>query len=179
MKKMIMAFVLVFVLLCGTLVAFAGGADPSVTIVSPSHESTVYSDSLLVSIKVTEAKTYSITLYEEKEKLADGSLVPLNLESLADLDAQKLANVALGESETFVSSNNLSFYTKKVSDVKPGVYRVKIDSLNSAGQTDYTTNSYFIVKDKSEKPAEEIFAETQQTGLLKSLQTFLKNIFSN
>jgi len=176
LKKILVSLVLICVLLCGSVFAFAG-ADPSVTIVSPSNESTIYSDNFLISVKMTKAGTYTISLYEEMERLDDGTQVPLSVETLADIDAQSLVNAAVGEPETFVSINSMSFYTKQVNHVTPGVYRIKVESLNSAGQTEYTTNSYFIVKDKEAKPA-AVNLETPQPGFLKSIQSFLKNIFN-
>lgn len=177
MRKCMLVFMIIFVMMFGTVFATAA-PDDSVTIVSPSHESTIYSDSLLVSVKVTEAKTFRITVYEEKRQAEDGTMVSLDVASLADIDAVTVQNVVVGSAETFVSTSNLSFYTKQISDVTPGVYRVKVESLNSANQAAYITNSYFIVRDPAEKPATEVF-ETQQTGLLKSLQSFLKNLFGS
>ena len=128
---------------------------------------------------MTKAGTYTITMYEEMERQADGSQSSLSVESLADLDVKNLINVAVSGPETFVSTSGMSFYTKQVSDVTPGVYRIKVETLNDVGQPEYTTNSYFIVKDKEAKPAAASVESQQSPGLLKSLQSFLKNLFGN
>ena len=60
--RRVVSLLLVFVMLAAGQVFAADAA----AIVSPAANSIVYTDSLLVSVKVTELKTIRISVYEEK-----------------------------------------------------------------------------------------------------------------
>ena len=55
-KRLTIIFILVMALFCMPLVSMAAG-DPSVTLVNPASNSTVYSSNILLSVKITQPKT--------------------------------------------------------------------------------------------------------------------------
>lgn len=75
----------IVLLLCSSF-AFAGAA----AIVSPAANTIVYSDSLLVSVKVTEPKTVRVTVYEEKETSGE-TLVSANVTAFTEADLALVA----------------------------------------------------------------------------------------
>ncbi|MDO4553366.1 MAG: hypothetical protein Q4C22_07510 [Bacillota bacterium] len=177
MKKLVVALVLIVSLFCSTTLAF-GAADPSVTIVNPVSNSTVYADNLLISIKVTATKTIKITVYEEKLLNADGSVSSLDtLDAINEVDADSLRHAVVMPTETFLSNGSLSFYTKQVNSVTPGLYKIRAVTVDSGGKTLYSSDTYVVVRAPSE--AQAVVFESQQSGVLSFLQNFLKNIFGN
>src|SRR5665647_1742069 len=90
MKKYLFAIILVMVMLISTSIAFAD-TDPNVIVVNPEQYGTIYSDSLLVSVKILEPKIIKVAFYEEKQ-LKNGVAVSINVNKtdnktdLAELD---------------------------------------------------------------------------------------------
>lgn len=176
-----MLAVLMIAVLCCTGFAFAAAA----AIVSPAQNTIVYSDSLLISVKVTEPKTVQVALYEEKEKSGE-NLVSVDVSGFADTDLAAISNpadgvkkytsVAIGEAATYKCETTLGFYTKQISDIKPGLYRVQVGTLHQDGSTSEVVQSYVAVKVKPVEEKIDLFKPTQ-TGALQFLQTLLKNIF--
>lgn len=177
MKKIVMLFVVIFVLLNATIFASAA-SDPSVVIVSPVHKSEVYANSLLVSVKITEPKTIRVKVFEEKQKVND------ELKSILASDWKKAdgkikpQTVLFVPAEDFTCTNTLSFYTKQIDEVKPGTYRVQVDTIGSSGKVSYTSYSLVIVSDKEGDESSKIF-ETSQSGTMQFLQNLLKSIFGD
>lgn len=177
MRKCLLVFIVIMCLLCSTVLAGAA-ADPAVTVVNPVGNSTVYADNLLISIKVTATKTIKVTVYEEKKVNADGSVVSIDtLEALSDVDSENLRHVVVMAKETFYSSGNLSFYTKQLNDITPGIYKIRTATEDGAGKVLYSSDTYVVVRPPSEASA--VVFESQQSGVLSFLQNFLKNIFGN
>lgn len=73
-------FITLLVMVCSGI-AFAGAA----AIVSPATNTIVYSDNLLVSVKVTEPKTVRVTIYEEKD-VNNEQYVSVNVTNLTETD---------------------------------------------------------------------------------------------
>lgn len=179
MKKVITVLVFVLSLLCGTVVSDAA-ADPNVVLVNPVPNSTVYSNNLLISVKLTEPKKIQVTVFEEKQ-IVNGTYAAVNVNTLTTtngtINTAGLTSVVVAPPATFTSNNNLSFYTKQVNGLAPGLYRIRIETLGAAGEAVYTNNSYVAVK---EKPAEDAkILETPQSGTMQFLQNLLKTIFGN
>lgn len=94
----------------------------------------------------------------------------------ANISAKQYISVALAEPTTYTCTGMLGFYTKQIDNVKPGLYKIEVQTLNAAGEATETTNSFVAVKVKPVAEKINIF-ETPQTGALQFLQTLLKNIF--
>lgn len=177
MRKLITVLIVVLSLLCSPIVASAAN-DPNVTLVNPVSNSAVFSSNLLISVKLTQPKTIKVAVYEEKQ-MANGTWSAVNVNTLTTSNGS-INNTSFKSfpitAEQFTSNNNLSFYTKQVNNLKPGLYRIRIDTLDSAGKATHTTNSYVAVKEKTED--EKIF-ETPQSGTMQFLQNLLKTIFGS
>lgn len=141
----ILALVLAIVMMCASL-SFAAAAQ----VISPAENSICYSDSLLVSVKVSESKSVRITVFEEmdsKEVIAkDEKGKPVKTTELFSLDVEKLTE------EDLVSI--VEVYEGKVTDgailstgskavkytsseyTEPVVY--KVDPKNKSGIGIYT-----------------------------------------
>lgn len=182
MKKYVFTIVLIMIMLISTSIAFAD-TDPGVVVVNPEQYGTIYSDSLLVSVKILEPKTIKVTFYEEKQ-IKNGVAVAINVNNIKEQsDLAELSNLTsepVYDKETFVSTNKVSFYTKRVEGITPGLYRLKVDTVNASGKILFTSNTHLIVKDKSLEPeAEESKFKGPQLTTMQILQNFFKNIFGN
>ncbi len=182
----------IVLLLCSSF-AFAGAA----AIVSPAANTIVYSDSLLVSVKVTEPKTVRVTVYEEKETSGE-TLVSANVTAFTEADLALVAakktqgaaastlsdgsttkdytSAAMGDAVSYTCDSSLGFYTKQISDVKPGLYRVQVETVNGDATVSETVHSMVAVKVKPVEVKASIF-QAPQTGALQFLQTLIRNIF--
>lgn len=179
MRKLIVVLTVVLSLLCSTIVASAA-TDPNVILVNPKYNSTVFSNNLLISVKLTQPKSIRVSVFEEKQ-VVNGTLSAVNVNTLTtsngSINNASFTPVAVGVPTKFESKNNLSFYTKQIS-VKPGLYRIRIDTLDASGKEIFTRNSYVVVKEKTEEAEAKIF-ETPQSGTMQFLQNLLKNIFGD
>lgn len=176
MRKYIFILVTILSLLCSTTFAFAA-PDPAVTIVNPVSQSTITASNLLISVKVTQARTIKISMFEEQE-LVNGKYVSIDLNKASNGAAPKKENiksVSVIKPAVFNTTNSLMFCTKQVDGVKPGLYKVRVDTLDSAGRVKYTTENYVGVKTKEEA---NIF-ESEQSGTFQFLQNILKSIFGS
>lgn len=207
----ILALVLAIVLMCASL-SFAA----AVQVISPAENSISYSDSLLVSVKVSEAKPVRITVFEEMESkevvVKDEKGKPVKTTELYSLDVEKLteedlasivdvyeervtdgAILSTGDKAVKYTSmeytepveykvdpknqSGIGIYTKQLTDVKPGLYRVQAETLTTINKKEVvaeTINSFVIVKEKEAEP--KLF-ETKQNGALKAIKEVLKTLF--
>ena len=197
----IIAIVLVMMLMFSTVFA-AAASDPNVTIVSPSVESVVNSDSLLISIKITKPETIKVSVFEEKQLVGDQvkSVDVNNIETLqAATSATSSGVTAAGEvtstsvtssgvstsfiseeimeAETFTSTNTLGFYTKQINNVTPGLYKVKVDTIDAEGKVLYSTQNLVVVKGVAKEAEKTDLFESNQSGISQFLQNLLKSIF--
>lgn len=181
MRKYLIALVVILSILCSTVFTSAA-TDPAVVIVNPVSNSTVYSNNLLISIKVTQPKTIKVKVFEEKQ-MVNGTLSAVSVLPLAPSNSASKTNftsIPVIAAASFTSTNNLSFYTKQLNDLKQGLYRIQIDTVDATGQILYSNNSYVIVKEKeAEANADTKIFETPQSGTLQFLQNVLKTIFGN
>ncbi len=173
-----MAMILIAIMLCGTASAFAA-ADSAVTIVSPAE--TTYGDNLLISIKLTAPKTIKVSAFEEQQKSGDTlvSIDPAKTD-VSKLTSKDITSVSIMTPEKFSGTKPLQFYNKQIEDVSPGVYRVKVETLNSADEVVATTSTRIVVMAKDDKAVtgSAIF-QSPQPAALQWVQNFLKNIFGN
>lgn len=179
MRKLMMVLIVVLSMVCSSVFSFAAN-DPNVILVNPKDKSTVTSNSLLISIKLTEPKNIRVGVYEEQQNV-NGTWSAVNVSSLTTssgtINGDNLKPVAVTTPAKFTSTNNLSFYTKQVNGLSPGLYLIKIDTLDGAGKILYTKNSYVLVKEKEETDS-KVF-ETNQSGTMQFLQNLLKSIFGD
>jgi len=214
--KRMMVFVLAFMMLFSTIVS-AAASDPAVTIISPVVESVVNSDSLLVSIKITQPETIRVSVYEEKQMVGE-ELVSVDVSTVESAPAAPVevtpvapAPVVDGTAateatavaaavaepvnatasgvtasfvsrevmapETFTCTNTLSFYTKQINNVTPGLYKVKVDTINEASEVLYSTETLVVVKGVASEAEKTDLFESNQSGISQFLQNLLKNIF--
>ena len=180
MRKLIIVLTIILSLLCSTFVSSAAG-DPSVVLVNPISNSTVHSSNLLISVKLTQPRTIKVSVFEEKQ-MVNGTLSSINLNTLTTsngtVNNASFTSVSVAPPATFTSNRNLSFYTKQVNDLKPGLYRIQIDTLDDAKKVINTSNSYVAVKEKTAEAEARIF-ETPQSGTMQFLQNLLKTIFGD
>lgn len=166
---------LLVLLLFTTAVSFAA------SVVSPVPNSVVYSDSILVSVKVNEKATIKVTVYEEKSKDSSGNLISTDVskmttKDLESLDLSKYTDSVYSAAVTYTNEGEIGFYTKQLSGVKPGLYRVKVDTLNDKGDSVATVSSLVAVNQKEEKQEQNIFQNQRTTGL-QLIQNLIKKIF--
>jgi hypothetical protein len=176
MKKIAAIFTMVLILFSSTIFSF-GAEDPNVVLVNPASYSTVYSNNILISVKITEPKRIKVSFYEEKQ-MVNGTPVAVNLSSLnaASVSSGSFNDSFVTSSGVFVTTKNLSFYTQKVENLKPGLYKIHIDTLDSSDRVLYSTDSYVIVKEKTNTSEEKIL-DSEQSGTMQFLQNLLKTIF--
>jgi len=175
MRKWIAAAIIAFMFFVSTQAAFAD-ANPNVTIVNPVAGATIYSDNLLVSVKIAEAA--SIKVYVTQEfKVVNGDNASVSLDEYQKADASETASVPVGAAESFTSANDLSFYTKKVENVKPGIYQIKVNTVGADDAVLYTNSSIVEIKAKDENTADPAVLENQQSGAAQFLKNLLKIIF--
>lgn len=186
--KRIAAAAMVVVMLAASFVF----AD-SMSIVSPSASSILYTDNLLVSVKVTEPKTIRVTVYEKKLKSGDnyvsadvGGITTDNLsEKIAD---SNLTDVVISEAEEYTNTGEIGFYTKQLS-VKPGIFKVKAEVLETVMEwpegggepketviVKETATSTVVIKEKPQETKKATLT-TNSSGALTFIQRILKTIF--
>lgn len=170
-----------------------GAEDPAVTVVNPLDGSTVYSSSLLISVKLTAPETIRVNLYKQVKNDADGNPVPLTVDEWDKVQSEKAAIVSgtavatetsiqvlqgwVMEPVFFTSTNHLAFFTKKVENLSEGVYKVRIDTMGSGDTVLYTTEQVVFIKEKAAQPVKANVFENSQTGTVSFLQNLLKSIF--
>lgn len=178
MRKYILILVFVITLICSTTFAF-GAQDTAVTIVNPVSQSTTTANNLLISVKVTQARTIKISMYEEKA-LSGGKYISVDLNKVSNGNAPRkedMRSELVFQPVTYNTTNSLMFCTKQVNNVKPGLYKVRVDTLGASGNVLYSSENYVGVKTK-ETSESKIF-DSQQSGTFQFLQNILKSIFGS
>jgi len=160
---------------CSTSAVFAA-ANPNVTIVNPVSGKQIYSDNLLVSVKMTAASTIFVSVTQEF-KIVNGENTTVSLEEYLKAEKSETSSVLIGNTDSFTSANNLSFYTKKVENVKPGIYRITVNTVDADNKILFTNDSTIEIKPKEENPADTAVIESQQSGAAQFLKNLLKIIF--
>ena len=168
MKKLIVPFLLVLALLFSTSAVFAA-ADPAITIVNPAADTTVTSTNLLISVKIAKQETVKVSVLQEKITAVTSSTGAVT---------NKVSYTAILDGDSFTSKTNLSFYTKKLENVSPGNYKVKVETLDKDGKVAYVTEQTVSVKEKAGTTDAAIF-NSNQSGTVTFLQNLLKSIFGN
>ena len=181
MKKLLVTLILIMTMVFSATAVYAT-SDSSVVIVNPVSRSTVYSNNLLISVKITKPQTIKVTVYEEQQ-MVNGTLSAVNINRLVTSNGTvtkaSFTPRQIGQPEFFTSNNDLSFYIKQVNGVTPGLYRVRVDVVDGAGKELSTIESHVAVKEKPAEAADAKLFESPQSGTLQLLQNILKTIFGN
>ena len=186
--RRIASLILVFAMLATSFV-FADAA----AIVSLAANSIVYTDSLLVSVKVTELKTIRVSVYSEKVVSGD-KLVNADVSKFTEADLKaaagsgKYTDVLLGEAATYTNTVEIGFYTKQIA-VSPGLYKIKAETLETVmewpeGATEpvekvivtETKSSLVAVKKKPVEEKKQVF-QNNSTGAVTFIRKILKGLF--
>ena len=177
MRKQIIAFTITFLLFLSTATVFAT-ANPSITIVNPVSGATIYSDNLLVSVKMTTPSAIKVSVTQEV-KTVNGNHTSITLEEYQTLEKTQISSIAVGTADNFTSTNNLSFYTKKVDGIKPGVYKITVETIDADSNVIHTNASPVEIKAKEENPANATTLESQNSGPAQFLKNILRAIFKD
>ncbi|MDR2356029.1 MAG: hypothetical protein LBE16_07515 [Clostridiales Family XIII bacterium] len=178
MKKFLLTTAMLFALCVFAPVSLAA-ADPAVTLVNPSENEPIVANNLLISVKVTQAgKLLRIGAYELQQKSGAGWAI-VKTEELEEYDKKKDDEKRLVSvmEESFESKGAVSFFTHKVEDIAPGVYMIRIDTVDADGVVLFGKEYRILVKEKTEEEA-KVF-ETQKSGTSQFLQSLLNKLFKN
>ncbi len=181
MKKLVAMLMIIFSLFCSSTVVSSAAVDPAVVLVNPVSLSTVYSNNLLISVKITQPKTIKVKVFVERQ-MVNGTLSAINVDTLTisngTINSETFQSTLISDPPAYKSDNNLSFYTKQINDLTPGLYRIQIDTLDAAGEKIYTSKSYVEVKEKTAEADAKIF-DKPQSGTMQFLQNLLNTIFGD
>ena len=177
MRKYTIAVIVILLFLLSASTVFAT-ANPYVTIVNPVSGSTVYSNNLLVSVRMTAPVSVRVSVTQQV-KVVDGNNVNISLAAYERADDSEIRSIPVGTTENFTSTNNLSFYTKQVQNVTPGVYRITVETINADGNVIHTNSSPVEIRAREENPANTAAAASQSSGTTQFLTNILRAIFGN
>ena len=90
--------------------------------------------------------------------------------------SQKYTDVEYTSAAAFTASGELGFFTKQLTSVKPGLYRIQVDVIDGEGNATESVCNFVAVKEKPAETKSDIF-ETQQTGAMQFLSNLLKSLF--
>ncbi len=192
MKKWTRAMALTLALLLfSACFAFA----ETVTIVSPSVNSVVYADNILLSVKLTQVATVRISVIEERigTDYTDVTL-PVDVSKFTSetletvLEDNEYIEVTVGEPAEFVNEKEIGFYTKQIK-LEPGLYKIQVETIektekisDEGGEAEESVNvvetisSLVAVKMKPADAKTSLFS-TASSGALSYLMKFLRNLF--
>lgn len=177
LKKCILTFILILTLVFSSITVSFAAADQDVAIVNPVSYSSITSSNLLISVKITAPKTIRVSAYEVRKSVGDGSASLGESDMKAILDgtfSDTIVYSLVGSAENFTSTNNLSFYTKKL-ETNPGLYLIKVETIYQ-NKPVYSSRSYVTIKSKSS--AESKLFDSSQSGTAAFLQNLIKTIFN-
>lgn len=177
LKKCILTLIIILTLVFSSITVSFAAADQDVAIVNPVSYSSITSSNLLISVKITAPKTIRVSAYEVRKSVGDGSASLGESDMKAILDgtfSDTIVYSLVGSAENFTSTNNLSFYTKKL-ETNPGLYLIKVETIYQ-NKPVYSSRSYVTIKSKSS--AESKLFDSSQSGTAAFLQNLIKTIFN-
>lgn len=143
-RKLFIILAVVMCLLVNAVPTFAAsglGDDPNVIVISPTKDAVMKSGKVLVSVKMTAPKTIKMSFYEVKNSSAR----------------------SLIKSEIYSSNKNLSYYTRQLTGLEPGVYCVNISTMSS-GKAIYASEIYIKVEKKTSNTVKIDVFNSQNTS---------------
>jgi hypothetical protein len=81
------------------------------------------------------------------------------------------------DEESFESKGTVSFFTHKIEDIAPGVYMIRIDTVDADGAVLFGKEYRILVKEQMEEEA-KVF-ESQKSGTSQFIQSLLNKLFKN
>jgi hypothetical protein len=160
--------------------SIATTADPAVTLVNPSENEPIVTNNFLISVKVTQAgKFLRISAYALQQKSGTAWL-PVMTEELEEYDKKKDEEkrlVPIMDEARFESKGAVGFFTHKIEDIAPGVYMIRIDTVDAEGAALFGKEYRILVKEQTEEES-KVF-ETQKSGTSQFLQSLLNKLFKN
>jgi len=215
--KRILAFVLTLVMLTSVFAYAEPKAttvvlEPIATIVSPETKSVVSSDSFLVSVRLNKQATIKVSVFEEKiserkvvTTYVSGSAVTKEAISYKSFDTTTfeaidfVTNPAINSAVDFLFTtpaaytspkDAVGFYSTKIEDVKPGIYKVLVEVVEETKLVDEKTgketqverivertSSLICVKEKVEKEVTAFSPAKEKSSALTVISNFLKSLF--
>jgi len=163
MRKYMLAIVFILLLSLNASFVFAS-SNPNVVIVNPVAGTTVYSENLLVSVKITAPTSIKVYVTQDL-KVVNG-------------DVTTITSSAIGTTDNFTSTTKLSFYTKKVENIKPGEYTIIVDTVDADDTVIHTNSSSVEIKAKEDNPSGVESSDSGQSGPAQFLRNLLKIIFN-
>ncbi len=191
MKKLTraMAFTLA-ILLFSACFAFA----ETVTIVSPSVNSVIYADNILLSVKLTKPVTVRISVIEERTASEDEkTTLPIDVSKFTTetletvLEDNEYVEQIVGEPAEFTNDKEIGFYTKQIK-LEPGLYKIQVETIEKTKKISddgketeeikvlETISSLVAVKAKPNDAKTPLFS-TASTGALSYVIKFLRSLF--
>ena len=172
MKKTLIALVLALLLcLCSATAIFAA-EDSSYTVISPQTSETgiSYCDNLLISVKTMDNTPLRFTLYSYPNYTKTSSI---------DLVPASVFNVRsqFGSSEDFTGGEGVSFYTRQVNDIEPGMYGLKIEKFDQENNLISVNQKYFIIESSSSKDSAAIYDSQTSVGRVMFFQNVFRSLF--
>lgn len=202
MRKLI-TLALIIALVCSfTLIGYAGSdlnidvnnisdkikniSPASIEIINPATD-IIYSDYLLISIKIKEQKSFKFSLYAHNDVNGTKNINvypitssgAIKIETIEKNDTMKDYTYLYGET---INSTDFAFYTLQLEKLVPGKYKMSIEELEGEGKVTRTIYKDFEIKDKSEQPKEVINYDNfneKPVNKLQTIQNFFKSIFGN
>lgn len=168
-KQGLRIIAVILILMFSTMTVFAA-SDPAVTIVNPADK--IYTDNLLISVKLTKPIAIRVRVNEYVKVNSDGTTSHIT-ETPKDY---KPKEVQLVDPETFTGTGSVSYYSKQINKIKPGAYVIYVDTLGSNGDVKYTSTKYCQVAESKEKDPDKIFEE-DQSNTMNFFQSILNAIF--
>ncbi|QZY55148.1 hypothetical protein [Crassaminicella profunda] len=125
--------------------------EKALEIISPKQD-IIVQDSLLISVKVRNDVSVSMSVYKEATKEKEEELII--------------------EGEKIDPGETLGMYTKQLKDLEPGKYRIVFDVEDEEGNAQDSIIKNFTVKDKEEEINEILdqIPETKVTNVLDDLK---------
>jgi hypothetical protein len=129
---------------------------------------------------VTQAgKLLKINAFALQQKVGD-EWVPVKTDEIEEYDKKKDDEkklVAIMDEASFESKGAVGFFTHKVENIAPGVYLIRIDTVDAENTVLYSREHRILVTEKTEEES-KVF-ETPKSGTSQFLQNLLSKIFKN
>ena len=129
---------------------------------------------ILKSIDVTDFTEEILDVisdeYDKKKVLVIGE----------DEEKQELRAVAVTVPVSYTATGEVGYFSKKVENLKPGLYRVQVKVLDKDDKVEEVYNSFVAlqekVDDEGKTQQKAVKVETQKTSLVKLITKFIKSL---
>lgn len=195
MKKSLAVLIAIIIMINFSLIiGYANNVDftydntfDGIEIINPDTD-TIYSDYLLISIKIKENINceFSLTTDVEEEKKQSIEVFSVTSSGAVAADASESEddsqeNTLLYGPEKIDKSEEVNFYTVQLEKLVPGKYEIQVNVLDDEAKVTRTITKSFNIKEKSmmpeEEEKEEIFEEDSETEDDGVIQSIIKSIF--